>query len=253
MRDRLQAHAGAASTLRSDLGKGLPPQPRFHPLVEGNASNFPTIKRVTKLVHGLDSRTNRGGSTSACLCKAGGFTHNRTLSENTWVFKARPQERGISCPAPTGRWLVFCCSMDAPLCGCLWLPTEGRSHSQHLQLAICRRWSILPAAEPATVIPNETNGPNTCTSDLAVNTSQRQTSAAMASQLSLLLRNRTKHQPGDPRPYPCRLVATDLRVRSQHGVEIPSNHVREVRGLRKCNEGLDEKQNGQALGRKFPH
>jgi len=34
----LQAHAGAASSLRSDLGKGEPPLPRFHPLVEGKLS-----------------------------------------------------------------------------------------------------------------------------------------------------------------------------------------------------------------------
>ena len=37
--NRFMAHAGAAfETSRSDLGKGEPPLPRFHPLVEGNLS-----------------------------------------------------------------------------------------------------------------------------------------------------------------------------------------------------------------------
>ena len=77
-----------------------------------------------------------------------------------------------------------------------------------------------------------------CTSELAVNTSPQQTSSAMALRFSLLPRNQTRTQSGDPRPDPCRLVAIGPRTGSEHRAR--TTPVREVRGLRKWHERLDK-------------
>jgi hypothetical protein len=157
----------------------------------------PTYQRRAGISGG--SQNERGScSASAVRMGAGGFTRTRSACKRrlkgTCGYVSRPQERGISCIlpsswrstsaclyarkgcsvyraricrprlyrkycyqapcAPTGRWLVFCCSM----CG-----FRGRTVGDiptFPQTATAGGFdAALPAAEPATVIPNETNAP----------------------------------------------------------------------------------------------
>ena len=73
---RFKSHAGAASTLRSDLEKGLPPQPRFHPLVEGCNQHSLTIRakhvrrRYSWLREANRGLSSRSSLVSTCLTDA---------------------------------------------------------------------------------------------------------------------------------------------------------------------------------------
>jgi hypothetical protein len=91
---RFMAHAGAASSLRSDLEKGVPLHPQFHPLVEGYA-NLLTIYSYHKQVYGLYSwhrDANEGCSCSLLVfcCLTGALSGwSCTISEKLSAHSLR--------------------------------------------------------------------------------------------------------------------------------------------------------------------
>jgi len=172
MDDRNIARAGAATrnlvaSVRT-LAAGCPIHSATNPYREGVFVSFPPQPK--RLVHGLDSRTNRGCSASACLCFARSGARRDSATERRvallrptglgFVSAARFRSESAS-GAPTGRWLVFCCSMDACTSGsrgfdASFTPKACYSSAGRVPDELA---SILPAAEPATVHPSKTATP----------------------------------------------------------------------------------------------
>lgn len=98
----IQAHAGAAarnSVAPVSIWAGVATTIPAHPLVEGDV-NFPTIQLFTRLVHGLDSRTNRGGSCSKLGCSKDAWRRAQLFSQESLAKRIpsiRPAAQPLAC------------------------------------------------------------------------------------------------------------------------------------------------------------